>query len=331
MPKFSIIVPIYNVESFLHQCVDSVLSQTYTDFELILVDDGSPDHSPAICDEYAKQDARIRVIHKANGGLVSARIAGAREAQGDYICCLDGDDWVHVELLKNLEKVILETEADVVCFGNYQAYEEKNVACKFPFRKGYYTKQDMEKTFYSYLMQNENAAYFPVSIWNKAFKRSLYVDEQLSIDPAIKIGEDGACTLPIVYKANSMYILEDCLYYYRQNAASMTKNRKAFNWNGPKLIAEHLSRRINLDDYDFRAQWYRKTVHELFLVTVSQFYRKESYFTITKDIRANLKDPIYAEAIKNAKFKGFKGKMALFALKYKLMPLMKLWSVLDKK
>lgn len=328
---FSVIVPIYNVGDYLRQCIDSVLAQTYGDFELILVDDGSPDNSPAICDEYAKKDARIRVIHKANGGLVSARIAGAKEAQGDYICCLDGDDWLHSKLLENLEKVILETEADVVCFGSFKAYENKEVVCKFPFRPGYYTKQDMENTFYRCLIQNENASYFSASIWNKAFKRSLYIDEQLSVDPKIKIGEDSACTLPLVYKANSMYVLEDCLYYYRQNAASMTKNRKAFNWNGPKLIAEHLSRRINLDDHDFLAQWYRKTVHELFSVVVSQFYRNESYFTITKDIRVNLKDPIYAEAIKNAKFRGLKGKMALFALKYKLMLLMKLWSVLDKK
>ncbi len=328
---FSVVVPIYNVEAYLHQCIESVLSQTYDDFELILVDDGSPDNSPAICDAYAKQDARIKVIHKENGGLVSARIAGAKEANGEYICCLDGDDWLHPSHLEKLEKVISETKPDVVCFGNYKAYEDREVVCKFPFRPGYYTKQDMENTFYSYLIQKENATYFPVSIWNKAFKRSLYVGEQLSIDPVIKIGEDGACTLPIVYKANSMYVLEDCLYYYRQNAASMTKNRKAFNWNGPKLIAEHLHNRINLDDYDFRAQWHRKTVHELFLVVVSQFYRKESYFAITKDIRAHLKDPIYAEAIAKAKFKGFKGKMALLALKYRLMLLMKLWSRLDKK
>lgn len=326
-PKFSIIVPIYKVEKFLHQCIDSVLYQTYHNFELILVDDGSPDNCPAICDEYAAKDNRIRVLHKENGGLVSARIAGAKEAKGDYVCCLDGDDWLHPQHLAHLANVVGEKEPDVICFGCYWAYEDKNVEYRLSYQPRYYTKQDIEKNFYNLLIQNEYAGYFSISIWNKAYKREMYQTEQFLVDPKIKIGEDGACTLPIIYRANSMYVLEDCLYYYRQNAASMTKEKKAFNWSGPKMVAEHLQKRINLDEYDFKQQWYRKTLHELFLVTVSQFYRKESYFDIVRDIKQNLREPIYAEAIRNARFKGFSGKMAHFALKYRVMPLIKLWSM----
>ena len=91
---FSVIVPIYKVEKYLNKCIDSILKQTFQDFELILVDDGSPDKCPKICDEYAKKDKRVRVIHKENAGLVAARNTGIKEAKGDYICYVDGDDWI---------------------------------------------------------------------------------------------------------------------------------------------------------------------------------------------------------------------------------------------
>lgn len=105
--KFSVIVPIYNVEKYLRKCIDSILKQTYRNFELILVDDGSPDECPNICDEYAKNDKRIKVIHKENEGLVAARNTGIKEAVGDYICYVDGDDWISEVLLETvLEKAI---------------------------------------------------------------------------------------------------------------------------------------------------------------------------------------------------------------------------------
>ncbi len=94
MPLFSIIIPVYNVEKYLNKCVDSVLNQTFTDFEVILVDDGSPDNCPAICDSYAEKDKRVRVIHKQNGGLICARKSGLEAARGDYIGFVDSDDWI---------------------------------------------------------------------------------------------------------------------------------------------------------------------------------------------------------------------------------------------
>ena len=148
--------------------------------------------------------------------------------------------------------------------------------------------------------------------------------------PAVQIGEDGALTIPCVYRANSLYVLSDCLYYYRENLSSITKSKKAFAWDGPKLLTEHIKNRVILTEYDFQAQLYRKTVHELYSVVVSQFYRKESYIAICRDIKSHLKDLIYVEAVKKARFKGFAGRMALFALKYKVMWLIKLWSVLKK-
>ena len=123
---YSVIVPIYKVEKYLKKCIDSILEQSFKDFELILVDDGSPDNCPQICDEYAKNDSRIKVVHKKNGGLVSARNVGIQTAIGDYICYVDGDDWIHEDTLKNLyNEAIKDYSPDMVVFGIVKLYSNK--------------------------------------------------------------------------------------------------------------------------------------------------------------------------------------------------------------
>ena len=111
---FTVIVPIYNVEEYLGRCVNSILTQTFEDFELILVDDGSQDHCPEMCDAFAEKDPRVRVIHKPNGGLVSARNAGIMEARGDYICYVDGDDWIKPNLLAFVFDRLADTSVPVL-------------------------------------------------------------------------------------------------------------------------------------------------------------------------------------------------------------------------
>ena len=113
---FSVIVPIYKIEKYLPRCIDSVLAQSFDDYELILVDDGSPDHCPEICDAYAQKDARIKVIHKLNGGLVSARQAGITQAVGDYVFHLDGDDAICDDALESAYQIIREMHPDIVSF-----------------------------------------------------------------------------------------------------------------------------------------------------------------------------------------------------------------------
>ena len=110
----SIIVPIYKIEEFLRQCVESILAQSFQDFELILVDDGSPDSCPEICEQYAEKDSRIKVIHKLNGGLVSARKAGLKAASGEYIGYVDGDDWIEPDFYEKLMRKAMNFDADIV-------------------------------------------------------------------------------------------------------------------------------------------------------------------------------------------------------------------------
>lgn len=326
MPLFSIVIPVYNVEKYLSQCIESVLEQTYTDFELILVDDGSPDNCGRICNAYAETDSRIRVIHKENGGLVSARQAGAEAANGDYVCCVDGDDWIAPDYIEKIAEEAMRSNSDIICVGMVVAYPDKKIEKQIPYKQIFYKREDIEEKIFPHLIQNKRAGYFSPTLWAKAIKREVYLPMQSAVDPQIKIGEDGACTIPCVYRAQTLSILSDCLYYYRQNEISMTKEKKAFSWTGPNLITEHLRRQIDCSQYDFQQQMYRKTAHELFSVVVSQFNRKESYQTIKQDILQNLDTPIYQEAIKKTAFSDIRGKAMMFALKYRILWLMWLWN-----
>ena len=117
MAQVSIIVPVYEVEKYIRKCIESIQAQTFSDFELILVDDGSKDASGRICDEYAKKDKRIRVIHKENKGVSAARNDGIKDSMGEYICFIDADDWIEKTMLESCINNIIETDSDAVCHG----------------------------------------------------------------------------------------------------------------------------------------------------------------------------------------------------------------------
>ena len=170
---FSVIVPIYNIEKYLCRCIDSVLAQTFDDYELILVDDGSPDACPVICDEYAKKDKRIKVIHKENGGLVSARQAGIVEAVGDYIFHLDGDDAICNDALESAYKIIEEMHPDIVSFSYRRCIngEIEGEVVDDLVPEGLYNKDDMREKIYPNLLSNESMKNLFYFLWGKAIKR----------------------------------------------------------------------------------------------------------------------------------------------------------------
>ncbi len=329
-PLFSIIVPIYNVELYLAECIESLLAQTYKNFELILVDDGSPDNSPKICDEYAAKDERVRVIHKENGGVVSARNEGCRVATGDYICCIDGDDWVSSTYLEDFAAVIAEHQPDIVCNGYVRAYDDRQEKVKLPHRYGFYDKKQIEKEIFPYLIASEDLSVFMPMVWGKAIKRDLFVPRQLAVSLENKIGEDGACSRACQYCADSLYVLDGCAYFYRQTSTGAMSRKRVFNWKDPKLVAVYLQEQLDLSQFDFQEQLYRIVIQELFWVTVSQFNRQEPYRVIVKDIKEQLKEPIYQQAILNGRFKRRMGKVAVFAFKYKLFFLFALWNRLKQ-
>lgn len=318
--KYSVIVPIYGVEQYIRQCVDSIINQTYSNIEIILVDDGSKDSCPQICDEYAKKDNRIIVIHKQNGGLVSARKAGAKRATGDYVCCVDGDDYIDINYIEEIDKIVFNKNFDIVCCGYHQAMPEKMIDVKVNVRAGVYDRKSIEEEIFPNLIQNDKGSFFLPTVWAKAIKRQLYLKYQLLVPDGVSMGEDGACTIPCIVNANSIFISEECLYYYRFNPKSITKSKKPLEWEGQLQIARHLANVVDLSVCDFEKQYFRRIERGFITVTKSQFNRKESYRTIKKEILEKMKDPIFREAIEKADFnKGMLIRVADFALKHRVI------------
>lgn len=303
MNKYSIIVPIYNVDLYLEECIESILRQTYQLFELILVDDGSTDRCPEICDNYQTLDNRILVIHKPNGGLVSARKAGISIASGDYAICVDSDDWIALNYLSVINDIIEKHNPDIVCFDYIEVTADGEHERRNSYRKGYYSRENLLQEVFPSLIHTEEGASFPPAIWAKVYRMDLYKAEQLAVEDGIKIGEDVACTIPCIAKAESLFNLDRSLYYYRRNDISMTKNRKPFRWDGPELIYLHHKSRLDKLDTDFMPQIERRTIHALLNVVKTQFYRKESYSTLSREIREHLELPIYRSALTKGMFK----------------------------
>lgn len=224
---FSVIVPIYNVEKYLCTCLDSILAQDFREYELILVDDGSADGCSDICDAYAEKDGRVCVIHKENGGLVSARNAGIRKAQGEYILYVDGDDWVSPDWMTVIQEQILAAprKPDLVVFGSVMLYEDRTANNLINAAEGFYDRKRMEAELFPRLIIDRQQYYgdavFLPAPWNKAYKREL-LEKHHCFDEGIRIGEDTAFTFECCLYADSLVICRKVLYYYnRSNPRSM--------------------------------------------------------------------------------------------------------------
>lgn len=226
-PEISIIVPIYKVEPYIRKCVDSILAQTFTDFELILVDDGSPDSCGEICDNYAKADPRITVIHKENGGLSSARNAGIKIAKGKYIGFVDSDDYINEKMYE-------------VLYNNAVLHSSDLVVCDFlKVNVTHGTKQygDMEPELQHFtniqalnqLYQSNDGALDPMGrdcekwilTWNKLYKRCLFEDLKFKED---RIYEDEFIAHRILYKSSKIISVSGELYYYVQRPNSIVNS-----------------------------------------------------------------------------------------------------------
>lgn len=323
---FSIVVPVYKIEQYIDDCICSILNQTYQDFELILVDDGSPDNCPKICDEYAKRDSRIKVIHKQNGGLISARQAGADVASGEYIVIVDGDDKIDKNYLQKFAYVIDNYHPDIACCGYYELTDTHSIPKHLGIESGYYNKNDIQQHIYPILVESKDCKSFPSMLWAKALKREIYAPLQSKVSRKIVMGEDVVCTKPCIYHSNSLYVIDEPLYYYRYNQNSLTKSKSVYDMSVPKMRGLHLE--MYMDKLLFERQIYRSVVRSLFNAIVSQFNKKQSYWSIKKEIKNVLKDEYYTKAVKNADFTSKKGKFALYVLKYKLIFVAKLYSMI---
>lgn len=317
-PVFSVLIPVFKIEKYIEECVLSITNQSFSDFEIILIDDGSPDSCPEICERLRKNDSRIKVLHKNNEGVAKARRDGAEIAEGEYVICIDGDDWLKKDCLTKISEVVQKKNIDIFCFGMLADNGKQTTPLGINYREGFYSKQAIEKEIFPLLIQKSDASYFIPSLCGKVIRRQLFLDNVLA-NENVTIGEDGACVIPCVFHANSMYISNECFYFYRYNSESATKGKKVFNWDWPKLVANHIENRIDINYDDMQRQLYRKITHDIFSVVVSQFNRKEKYSVIVKDINTHLDDKVYKEAIQKCEFEGsIKARIMTIVLKKRI-------------
>lgn len=219
----SVIVPVYNVEKYLEQCVKSIIEQTYKHLEIILVDDGSVDSSGSLCDLFSEIDKRVKVIHKNNGGLISARYTGLIAATSEYITFVDSDDWIKPNMYKELMRTMLETDVDVVTSGCIRYWDE------FDWKEskddiigvGFYNRQMLETYVVPKMLWCEECNNWAVdpSLCTKIFKREILLKLYEPIKKCtFYFGEDTAILYPYILNASSVYVTHDCYYFHRQRA-----------------------------------------------------------------------------------------------------------------
>lgn len=206
-PTISIIVPVYNVEQYLHRCLDSILAQTFTDFEVLVVDDGSPDRCGEICDEYAKKDSRIRVFHKENGGVSSARNLGIHEAKGGFICFVDSDDIIRPNYLQTLLSIEENTNADMIVGSAVRKTKSKNLEEDLLLKDKVY-----DKIQYAQMLYDMRKVCLWGVPWNKLFKIEIIRGNNLEYDLSLDSYEDEVFNLEYLQYTNTVASTHTVIY-----------------------------------------------------------------------------------------------------------------------
>lgn len=274
----SVIIPIFNVEQFVADCLDSVTSQTHDEIEIILVDDGSTDNSGKIADAYAMKDKRIRVVHKKNGGLSDARNAGLKIAKGDYIMFVDSDDYVDKEFVAIALQNIKVHGADIVCFRF--TYVAAGVETKISSTN---TNQDYK--WYSNIAAIKDSfslgGALKVNAWNKIYKRDLFIENNITY-PVGRLHEDNLTTYKLMYFANKVVYINKTLLFYRQRPGSIMKDK--LNIQGVRMRIGMLNETVGwLDDRVTRRdlhEIYKSYAKTLLVVLVGEAISKRQPFII---------------------------------------------------
>lgn len=222
--QFSVLIPVYNVEKYLNECLRSITEQEFTDYEIILIDDGSTDTSGEICDAYKKNYANIRVIHQENHGPLYTRRVGFKAAVGEYCIAIDSDDFVGENFFSTLNKAITACNPDMLIINAVKYYDGKTYRHKAPmYSDDKYFEGSEKKALYKKLLNREMSN----TLWTKVVKRSIVdVDFDYSSYQGVSMGEDLLQSLPLLTNAASVFYIKEPLYYYRTNLESLTQKYK---------------------------------------------------------------------------------------------------------
>lgn len=268
----SVIVPIYKVEEFLDECIQSIVDQTYQNLQIILVDDGSPDRCGEMCEDWARKDKRIEVIHKKNGGLSDARNVGLAEATGEFITFVDSDDWIEPQMYEIMVTTLIAEDADLVACGIVDSYPEKEVEHSMPYKVG------TSEEFLKYIYKDTT---FPVSAVNKLYRKHCWDNLRF---PKGKLCEDAFTTYLLVDQAKKIVQIPDILYHYRIRESSIMTTRfrparmdeeEAWRHNYQYMQERHPE--IAKIAYDFYLQKVNILFHTIPLEQYSQFRKEHDY------------------------------------------------------
>lgn len=287
---FSVILPIYNVEKYLSECVESILNQDFDDYELILVDDGSTDGSPQICDDYSRKDHRVKVIHKSNGGLSDARNVGTNEASGKYIVYVDSDDYISDSSFLTKLYTKAGTDCDIIVY-KFKKYFEKSkefgiCGYSFPRLGEYVTIADKVK----YLVSQDA---FYCSAWSKAVRRELLVNNGIQFEKGL-LGEDQEWYYHVLLNAESMDGVDEDFVVYRQRENSITSSTKIKNLTDCIYVLKKWKNKIETEVQDKAYQ--EALLHSLgkllcnLMIAYSRFKdpEKKKYYHEMKDMHGLL-------------------------------------------
>lgn len=298
-PLISLIIPVYNVEQYLDECMDSVLKQTYTNLEIVLVDDGSKDRSPAMCDAYALKDSRVQVIHKENGGPMSACIAGAEKAKGDYLAFMDSDDWIDLNMMEELVKEIIGNEREMICSNYVIEKANQSIKIKQSMKPGVYDRKALEEQLFSCLLGNEERR-IHASRCMKLISRKLISDNLKYADLDVSMGEDLFLIFLAVLDAERIVIADEGYYYhYRFVDSSLVHRYKPHMYEEIGRLYDNLKRVIEKKVTDEKQK-------KMFLQQISQEYIFLFFFVLKNELRGPGKQCIsriktYIEEAKKSK------------------------------
>ena len=319
MEKVSVIIPVYNVEKYICKCLDSVINQTYKNIEIILVDDGSLDGSGKICDDYAKKDDKIKVIHKENGGLSSARNEGLEISTGKYVFFVDSDDYVAENLLEEVVCLLEKTDADVCMFSHFTVNENGEFKQTLPLEKDVYGQEDIKKIIIPSFIGQKDASETPLLgfVCRQAFKRQT-IDNLRFRSEREYYAEDVVFDLEFYTRAKKLCVINKPFYYYRFVSSSLSNKYRQNLFD--KLIKLNefkieTVKRFNILDCEERLyrSVFRTVIGGVLNVKKAPLTKKEKKRQIELIVCNNL----VRKAIKKVKTKGLKEKALVALVKLK--------------
>ena len=326
--KLSIIVPVYRVEAYLRPCVDSILAQTFPDYELILVDDGSPDACGRICDGYAAADGRVKVIHKENGGLMSAWKTGFAAADAPYTGFVDSDDWIDPDMFERLYREAVRCDADIVCCQYIYEADGRSVPEHRDVSPGVYDRAAIERELYPRLLGDETfGRQISPNRWTKLYRSGLIRDNLACCPEDISYGEDMHLFFSAMCDAARVCIIPDFHpYHYRQNSDSITGKYNPRYWENACRLNRNLraiSDRKGV--YDFRPQLERDLISmAVESAALNEFRSGAGGREIRARLRALCAAPELREAFARSNLSGYTGRRRLLA---ELIKRRKIWAL----